>query len=88
LTVAGSVPDRKPLISLDAADPPTARLLQNQQSIGLSLFKPAHHPHCANRNTGAVHPCSGIYISSSRAGHENISLLYKRFIPLLARSLR
>jgi hypothetical protein len=88
MTVAGSVPDRKSLISLDAADLPTARLLQNQQSVRPPLFKPAHRPDCADCNTRAVDFCSDVTFPAAAHRPDFSSLLYKRFISLLARSLR
>jgi hypothetical protein len=64
-SIAGTVPGAKPLISLTAADLPTAWLLEIQQCAAGPLFKPAHPVRCPVCNTRAVHRCSTIAISSN-----------------------
>jgi hypothetical protein len=65
-SIAGTMPGAKPLISLAAADLPTARLLEIQQRASGPLFKPAHPARCPVCNTCAVHRCSTIVVSSNR----------------------
>jgi hypothetical protein len=71
-SIAGTVPGAKPLISLTAADLPTAWLLEIQQYGAGPLFKPAHRARCPVCNTRAVHRCSTIVVSSNRPAEGGI----------------